>query len=137
MRIAYFCFILAALAGVTGISLGIWMGINQDFSLAPAHAHVNLLGWVTMSLYGLYHRVSGMPESRLAWVQAVSGGVGFPSFTGGLAVYLATGNQGLLMQIAIMGSLLCLLSMVLFLVVVLRDAASVRPTPSHLTTVGW
>ncbi len=45
MRVPYFCFICAALAGLTGVSLGIWMGLARDFTLAPVHAHVNLLGW--------------------------------------------------------------------------------------------
>ena len=36
--------------------LGIWMGMHEDFTLAPVHAHINLLGWVTLALYGLYHR---------------------------------------------------------------------------------
>ena len=36
--------------------LGIYMGMHEDFTLAPVHAHINLLGWVTLALYGLYHR---------------------------------------------------------------------------------
>ena len=39
-----------------GESLGLWMAAHQDFTLAPAHAHTNLVGWVTLSLYGLAHR---------------------------------------------------------------------------------
>jgi hypothetical protein len=35
---------------------GIFMAIAQDFTLAPAHAHLNLLGWVSMALYGLFYR---------------------------------------------------------------------------------
>jgi hypothetical protein len=56
MRLAYFCFFAAALSALTGMSLGIWMGINENFTLAPVHAHINLLGWVSLALYGLYHR---------------------------------------------------------------------------------
>ena len=33
--------IVAALAGM---ALGIVMGITSDFTLAPAHAHINLVG---------------------------------------------------------------------------------------------
>ncbi|MEN3376701.1 MAG: hypothetical protein V7604_2056, partial [Hyphomicrobiales bacterium] len=29
---------------LVGMAAGIVMGIRQDFSLAPAHAHLNLLG---------------------------------------------------------------------------------------------
>ena len=41
---------------LVGIVLGIVMGIKQDFTLMPAHAHLNLLGFVTMFLSALYYR---------------------------------------------------------------------------------
>ena len=56
MRVAYFCFVAAAVAALCGMSLGIFMGIRGDFTLVPVHAHINLLGWVSLALYGLYHR---------------------------------------------------------------------------------
>lgn len=43
MRIGYFCFITGASAALIGMSLGIAMGISHDFTLAPVHAHLNLL----------------------------------------------------------------------------------------------
>ena len=57
--------------GLIGIILGIVMGIRQDFVLMPAHAHLNLLGFVTMFLSALYYRA--VPEaaaSGLARYQA-------------------------------------------------------------------
>ena len=36
------------------------MGAKGDFTLAPLHAHINLLGFVLMTLFGLLYRV--MPE---------------------------------------------------------------------------
>jgi hypothetical protein len=41
---------------VGGTSLGIAMGISHDFSLAPVHAHLNLLGWASLALMGLTYR---------------------------------------------------------------------------------
>jgi cbb3-type cytochrome oxidase subunit 1 len=125
MRLSYISFILAALAGTAGISLGIHMGLSQDFTLAPAHAHLNLLGWVSMAIYGLYHRVADS-TSRLAWVQVLSAGLGFPAFAIGLAVYLATGTETV-MPLAIAGSLACLAGMLLFLLIVIRDAMASQP----------
>jgi hypothetical protein len=129
MRIDYLCFILAAVAGTTGICLGIYMGIVGDFSLAPAHAHVNLLGWVTMALYGLYHRTKAAPATRLDWVQVGCGGAGFPIFAATLAYILETGDHGPV-PLAIVGALLCLAGMLLFLVIVLL-AALRRPLPAR------
>jgi hypothetical protein len=139
MRIAYLCFILAALAGTTGISLGIYMGINQDFTLAPSHAHLNLLGWVTMSIYGFYHMAAQTAPRWLAWTQVLLGGLGFPIFTGGLAYYLATDDHALV-PLVIVGSLSCLASMVLFAVILISDALSQSfsdQAPSADRAHGW
>jgi hypothetical protein len=47
---------LAVLFGLIGMGLGVMMGKTQDFTLHAVHAHINLLGWVSMSLYGLVYR---------------------------------------------------------------------------------
>jgi hypothetical protein len=129
MRLAYFCFIVAALAALTGMCLGIWMGMNEDFTLAPAHAHINLLGWVTLSLYGLYHRGVARASNGLAWTQVAAATLGVPLMTGGLAAFLATGADtgGLI----IAGAFLVLLGMLLFVVVLVLDlrAAGARIVP--------
>ena len=52
-RLASSCFVIATLAAVTGMAMGIVMAASHDHSLALAHAHLNLLGWVSMALYGL------------------------------------------------------------------------------------
>lgn len=125
MRITYFCFIAAALAGTAGMTLGIHMGIAQDFTLAPAHAHMNLLGWVTMTLYGLYHRGAPQDARALRWVQVGLGGAGFLVFAGGLAVYLHTGTDDLF-GLVVAGSLACSVSVILFFVILIRDAWGLR-----------
>ncbi|HEY5816928.1 MAG TPA: hypothetical protein VIU14_00815 [Mesorhizobium sp.] len=123
MRIAYFCFITAAVAATAGMSLGIHMGINDDFTLAPAHAHLNLLGWVTMSLYGLYYRSAPATYLPLAWFQVGTAALGFPAMAGGLGVYLATGSHDYRLFI-IVGSLLTIGAMMIFLVVLVLHAVS-------------
>ena len=65
-----------------GEGLGMWMASHQDFQLAPAHAHANLVGWVTMSLYGFAHRAyPTLAATRLALPQmvlAVASGITVP-----------------------------------------------------------
>jgi hypothetical protein len=121
MRIAYFCFIIGVLAGITGIGLGIYMAASEDHSLAPAHAHLNLLGWVTMMLYGLYHRYAPNSGRWLNWLQVSCGAAGFPVFTAALAHYLATGDTQVIAH-AWIGALLTLAGMILFLCLLIRDA---------------
>lgn len=47
---------LAVLYGIAGIALGLFMAGSGDHAMHPVHAHLNLLGWVTMALFGLYYR---------------------------------------------------------------------------------
>ncbi len=48
---------LAVLYLVAGIALGLYMAASHDHGMFPVHAHLNLLGWVSLSLFGLYYRV--------------------------------------------------------------------------------
>ncbi len=47
---------LGVLSALVGMVMGVWMGANQDFVLRPVHAHVNLLGFASMMLFGLFYR---------------------------------------------------------------------------------
>jgi cbb3-type cytochrome oxidase subunit 1 len=60
---------IAVLYIIAGVSLGIHMGASGDHSLYPLHAHLNLLGWVAMTLFGLFYRVvPAAAETKLAKV---------------------------------------------------------------------
>jgi hypothetical protein len=126
MRISDFCFIVAAACALGGMALGIVMGISQDFTLAPAHAHLNLLGWVTMALYGLFHRGIGRTGGLAGWVQVVSGAIGALLMSGGLGVYLWLGHDERFVPLVVAGSLMTFASMLMFLGVVLTDLLRVR-----------
>lgn len=119
MKLSSFCFLFASLSAVIGIAMGVIMGIAGDFTLVPVHAHVNLLGWVTMAIYGLYHR-SAAEADRLAVWQVGASAAGVPMMTGGLAGLLL-GDHAAFLPVTIIGSLLVLSGAVLFLVVVVRD----------------
>ena len=57
----------AALYAQVGMALGLYMGVSGDHSLFPAHAHINVLGWVTLALYGIVYRIyPDAADSRLA-----------------------------------------------------------------------
>lgn len=120
MRIAQFSIGVAATAALCGIGLGIFMAIHHDFTLMPAHAHLNLLGWVSMALYGLYYRGVAVLRPRLAWTQAIAGTLGFIAMSSGLAAMLATGNGDFEAVISV-GALLSALGMALFLFQVLTE----------------
>ncbi len=59
--------LLGSLLLLVGISVGIMMGATGDHSLAPLHAHINLLGFVLMTVFGLVYRsFPNMAASGLA-----------------------------------------------------------------------
>ena len=51
---------------VVGIVMGLYMAISHDHSTAPAHAHVNLLGWVSLALCGLLYEL--YPDLKRHWL---------------------------------------------------------------------
>ncbi|MFO1351500.1 MAG: cytochrome-c oxidase [Gammaproteobacteria bacterium] len=48
---------LAVVYFVTGVAMGVAMAATQDFTAMPVHAHVNLLGWVSLALAGMVYRL--------------------------------------------------------------------------------
>lgn len=66
MRLAFLCFRTAIVFALIGFGLGLYMGLARDFSFTPAHAHINLLGWVSFFLYGAFYAlVPSAAEGRL------------------------------------------------------------------------
>ena len=106
---------------LVGMLAGIAMGIQQSFVLAPAHAHLNLIGGVLLFLFGLYYRlVPAAGTSTLAQVQGwlhMSGAIVFPV---GVAVVLLKGPSFEGAPIA--GSLIVVAAMALFAVIVFRTS---------------
>jgi hypothetical protein len=48
---------LAVLYLIAGVGLGLQMAATNNHSMFPVHAHLNLLGWVSLTLFGLFYRV--------------------------------------------------------------------------------
>ncbi len=117
--------LLAVLSGILGMAMGIAMAAGHDFTLAPAHAHLNLLGWVSLSLYGLYYRA--YPQAAEGWLPRLH----FALATAGVAIavpalaLLLLGFQVAEPAVAV-GSLLTIAGMLSFAAVVLLTARSAR-----------
>ena len=57
MKASVLSFRAAVLMVVLGMIWGLAMAITQDHSTFPAHAHLNLLGWVSLFLFGIYYHL--------------------------------------------------------------------------------
>ena len=69
--------LMAVIYGLVGIALGLEMAITKDHDQIPTHAHVNLMGWVSFMIFGLFYRIVGDAVSvRLAqlhfWLAQIS-----------------------------------------------------------------
>ncbi len=110
--------------GLIGIGLGIFMGIRDDFMLMQTHAHLNLLGFVTMFLSALYYRaVPQAAGSKLAQLQAIVSVAGAAAFPAGIAC-VVLGGPDHVGAIVVAGAVTVLLSMALFAAIVLRTGAA-------------
>jgi len=74
---AIFWLKMASLYFLAGVILGTFMAATENFRYMPVHAHINLLGWVSMALFGLlYHRFPHLAVTRLArihlWLYALA-----------------------------------------------------------------
>src|SRR4051795_8297124 len=132
MKASTLSFRAAVLFGLLGMGLGIAMAIARDHAAMPAHAHLNLLGWVSLFLFGLYYRLNpALDVSRLALVQ-----VGVWSFgTVVLTIAVAAIHMGYEVAdpVAAVGSLIVLAAMLLFAVLVFRPTLGMRTAGVLLT----
>ena len=106
---------------VIGMLWGIEMGIRQNFAMAPAHAHLNLVGGVLLFVFGLYYKLfPAAGDSLLATWQGrlhILGAILFPL---GVAIVVAKGETFIILPI--IGSLIVLVAVILFAVIVLRTS---------------
>jgi len=57
---------------LAGMMWGLQMAITDDHSAFPAHAHLNLLGFVALFLFGIFYRLNPTVEAnRLAIPQVL------------------------------------------------------------------
>jgi hypothetical protein len=104
-----------------GMLAGIAMGIREDFTLQPAHAHLNLVGGVLLFLFGLYYRlIPAVGSSNLAQIQGwlhIVGGIVFPI---GVAIVILKGSSFIVLPIV--GSLIVVAATALFALIVFRTS---------------
>lgn len=80
---------------IVGIAIGLQMAISGDHSVFPAHAHINLLGWVTSAIFGFYYALNpGKAQRRIAMVHYVVYTVGVVVMMPAL-YFLLRGNPSL------------------------------------------
>jgi len=125
-RISAAFFAVGVLCVLTGMGFGMWMGAHQDFTAAPAHAHLNLVGWVTMALYGTFYALTQNYSLKLAWIQFAISTLGILVMIPSLFLLLLNGNDPKFEPGITAGSILVFLGMLLFAVAVFKELTRPR-----------
>lgn len=127
--VSQFFFKTAIVFLILGIGMGLQMSISGTHNVTGAHAHANLLGWVTMAIFGGYYALNpAKGQSRLAIVQ-------YGVYTLGVvimipALYLMLSGDPALEPLVAIGSLIAFLGVIVFAVVVFSpDGKQPASTP--------
>ena len=116
--IAFYFMVLAVVSVVLGMVWGIQMSATQNHNLSPAHAHLNLIGWVSMALFAIYyHLVPSAAQGMLPKLHLLIAVVGLGTIGPGIVMALTQQGEAL----AKIGSILTLVSMLMFLAVVVTS----------------
>ncbi len=111
MIVERYFLLTGAVLAVIGMCLGMVMGAREDFTFTAVHAHINLVGWASLALFGLAYATGLAKKDGWAvlhyWL-ATSGAVIMP-----VGIYFAVTDQQQLL--VIVGSLLTLASMLVFI----------------------
>ncbi|HYG26934.1 MAG TPA: hypothetical protein VD906_08505 [Caulobacteraceae bacterium] len=132
-RVSLAFFGAGVLCVLVGMVWGTIMGATQDHSMSPAHAHLNLLGFVALSIMGTFYALAGdRAPIRLAWVNFVLsfGGVliVIPMLAQILAGNTALGPLMAIPELMIIGGAGCFLAAIVM--VWRRTGVSVADAPA-------
>ena len=127
MRASKLCFLAAVLAAIAGMLWGLDMAISENHAALPAHAHLNLLGWVSLFLFGIFYRLHPLLDAtKIALVQVWVWIIGTIVMAVGVGL-VSTGTTSA-EPIAAVGSLIVLADMVLFAWLVYRGEQATART---------
>ena len=119
MRASTLCFRSAVLLILAGMVWGLQMAISGDHVAFPGHAHLNLMGFVSLFLFGLFYRAFPAVEAGglavpqvVVWVAA--------SVLIGVGVGLVHSGYPQAEPVAAIGSIVAILGMLLFAWMVFR-----------------
>jgi hypothetical protein len=71
MKALALSFQAAVIFVIAGMIWGIIMAISENHAAMPAHAHLNLLGWVSLFLFGIYYRLHPSLENATSALMQV------------------------------------------------------------------
>ncbi len=113
LKIAVVYFLIA-------VCLGLVMGIIHNFAFASVHAHLNLLGWVSMAIFGIIYSIfPSAGETGLAKTHFWLHNIGLPIMQISLFIMILTENAAFTVG-TIIGSILVVVGVIMFVINILN-----------------
>ena len=117
--LAFWFMLLGVVSVLAGMVWGLYMAASHDHKMAPAHAHLNLIGFVSFSIFAFYyHMIPGAVAGALARLHFILSVLGLAVVVPGIALAI----NGVTDALAAGGSIVTAAGMLCFLTVVLRGA---------------
>ena len=124
---------IAAVYFFIAVCVGLFMGITHNFMFTSVHAHLNLLGWVSMAIFGVIYSIyPNVAETKLAKIHFWLHNIGVPVMQGALFIQLLTGNQSFVLG-TIIGSLMLVIGTLLFMINILAQVKANQSVLSNKT----
>ena len=126
-RVSAAFFATGIVCALVAVLLSMRMDAARDFALAPLQLQLNVIGWVSMALYGTFYAMTrGTLSLGLAWTNYWVSLAGVVVLTPALALYLATGNEGWY-RFVLAGEGLTVAAMLVFALSVFQELFRRRP----------
>ncbi|CAN7278461.1 hypothetical protein [Rossellomorea sp. LjRoot5] len=110
----------AAIFGLVGTFIGSHMAGQMDYALKPIHAHILLVGWLSVFAWGIFYKVYTIKYKKLVAIHSILGMVGALGLTVGMWMYNLNPfqlDESFVTVFFIVGGTLLLLAFLLFVVI--------------------
>lgn len=112
---------IAVVYFLIGISLGLYMSSTHVFNLATVHVHINLLGWVSLSIVGIFYILfPNLAKTSTAKIHFWLHNIGLPVMMAGIALAILGAGQ-IFFILATIGGLVTVVGIFFFGYNVLRN----------------
>lgn len=111
---------ISAIFGFIGTFIGSQMAGQMDYALRPIHAHILLVGWLSVFAWGIFYHTYTIKYKKLVTVHSIFAIAGAIGLTGGMWLYNMNPfnwSDTLVMVLFIVGGSILLLAFLLFAVI--------------------
>ncbi len=111
---------VAAIFGFIGTYLGSHMAGAMDYALRPIHAHILLVGWLSVFAWGIFYKIFEIKYKKLVAVHGVTAIIGAIGLTVGMWMYNLNPfnlNDTFILVFFIVGGTILLIAFFLFAVI--------------------